>query len=111
MLDLFGPHFTLVTGRCAEGWRVAAGEIADELRAPLLDRTTACGGGHRGDRGAWTGAYGIEATSEVLIRPDGHVAWRRAAAIPSPAVELLRVLNAVLGRCGNSFRSDDLAQG
>ena len=97
MLDLFGPHFTLLTGRRSEGWRFVAGEIADELQVPLLDRTEACGRAHQGKNEAWMAHYGVEETGAVLIRPDGHVAWRRAAA-PFEAVEVRRALNTVIGR-------------
>ena len=100
MLDLFGPHFTLLTGRCAEDWRIAARDIGNEFRAPLVDRATACGSAHRGHRDAWMAAYGVEETGAVLIRPDGHVAWRRAAA-PFEATELRRALTAAVGRCAD----------
>ncbi len=100
MLDLFGPHFTLLTGRRSKGWRFAAGEIADELQVPLLDRTEACRGAHQGKNEAWMAHYGVEETGAVLIRPDGHVAWRSAAA-PFEAGEVRRALNTVIGRCGD----------
>src|SRR5260370_38058755 len=99
MLDLLGPHFTLLTGRRSEGWRFAGGEIADELQVPLLDRTEVCRGAHQGKNEAWMAHYGVEETGAVLIRPDGHVAWRRAAA-PVEAVGVRRALDTVFGRWG-----------
>ncbi len=102
MLDLFGPQFTLLAGRRTQDWRIAVGEIANELRVPVLDRTAACARAQRGDREAWMAVYGVQETGAVLIRPDGHVAWRQAAAIVVPAVELRRALNTVLSRRGAS---------
>jgi hypothetical protein len=103
MLDLFGPHFSLLTGRRSEGWRAAANEIADELRVPLLDRTASCGPANQKDGGVWLAVYGVEDTGAVLIRPDGHVAWRRAAA-PFEELEVRRALNSVIGRCPTNSR-------
>ena len=34
---------------------------------PLVDRT-----------GEWAALYGVEENGAVLVRPDGHVAWRSA---------------------------------
>ena len=93
-LDVFGPRFTLLAGPGDEVWRMAAIEIAAELGVKLQYRTAACSGT---DRAKWEAAYGVAEGGAVLIRPDGHVAWRRAAAVPDPAGELRLVLNSVLG--------------
>ncbi|MDQ2942849.1 MAG: FAD-dependent monooxygenase, partial [Candidatus Dormibacteraeota bacterium] len=91
MLDLFGTHFTLLAGPRGGSWRVAAGEVANQVRIPMLDQTV-----------AWPSVYGIEESGAVLIRPDGHVAWRQPATIPNPAMELRRILSIVLSRSGES---------
>ena len=61
-LDLFGPWFTLLTG---PGYR-------DPARFPVPEPVHR----HRLDRGALA-AYGIGDGGAVLVRPDGHVAWRQ----------------------------------
>jgi putative polyketide hydroxylase len=109
-LDLFGSHFTFLAGFRAERWRVAAGEIAGELSVPVLDRTAACIHASQRDGENWAAAYGVGETGAVLIRPDGHVAWRRAAAVQSPAKELCHVLNIILSRRPHSFRDVPAAQ-
>jgi putative polyketide hydroxylase len=93
-LDVFGPRLTLLAGPGDEAWRMDAIEIAAELGVKMQYRTAACSGT---DRHKWEAAYGVAEGGAVLIRPDGHVAWRRASAVPDPAGELRLVLNSVLG--------------
>jgi 2-polyprenyl-6-methoxyphenol hydroxylase-like FAD-dependent oxidoreductase len=62
-LDLFGSGFTLLA---APG----------ELGAPI-DRYLIGGPGLR-DVGGFAAAYGLGQDGAVLVRPDGHVAWRSA---------------------------------
>jgi 2-polyprenyl-6-methoxyphenol hydroxylase-like FAD-dependent oxidoreductase len=60
-LDLFGPWFTLFTGP----------RYRDSGRLPVPDPV------HRHVlKGSARHAYGISDSGAVLIRPDGHVAWR-----------------------------------
>jgi hypothetical protein len=47
--------------------------------------------------GAWEKAYGVDRDGAVLVRPDGHVAWRSPTSMPHPKKELERVLSSVLG--------------
>jgi putative polyketide hydroxylase len=95
-LDLFGPHFTLLTGLRGERWSRAADEVADDLGLPMVSHSNG---------GIWTSAYDVEETGAVLVRPDGHVAWRQPAAVPFPAMELRSVTSAVLSRPEATFRS------
>ncbi|MFB4285479.1 MULTISPECIES: FAD-dependent oxidoreductase [unclassified Nonomuraea] len=92
-LDLLGPHFTLMTP-AGSGWLRAAGEaqvpltaleIAEaDTTAPLTSPT-------------WAKEYGLGPRGAVLIRPDGHVAWRTHEDTPSAAT-LADALHAVLSR-------------
>ena len=88
ILDLFGPRFTLLAGRRGRPWLEASTVVADELAVPLRALTV--------PDASWNALYGVEVTGAVLIRPDGHVAWRRASAADSPTVELRRILEMVL---------------
>ncbi len=58
-LDLFGPWFTLLTGP----WYRDSEALSDPVRRHRLD-------------GLLQEAYGIGDRGAVLVRPDGHVAWR-----------------------------------
>lgn len=99
--DLFGPHMTLLTGARGETWRQAADTIANQTSAPLVHRIVGCGlEAHDAGR-AWRELYGVEESGAVLVRPDGHVAWRQPTAVASPASDLGHVMDAVLSRNGS----------
>jgi hypothetical protein len=40
----------------------------------------------------------VEADGAVLVRPDGHVAWRQRSAVSDPGRELERALRGILLR-------------
>jgi putative polyketide hydroxylase len=67
-LDLLGNGFTLLTSdpTCTQ----AANSAATRLKVPL---TT-----HQLPESDWAALYGVDTDGAVLIRPDGHVAWRHA---------------------------------
>jgi 2-polyprenyl-6-methoxyphenol hydroxylase-like FAD-dependent oxidoreductase len=96
-IDLFGPHFTLVTGRDGAPWRDAAVRVAGAGVPPIVAHTIGGDGGIADPAGAWTETYGIGEDGAVLVRPDGHVAWRRAHAPADPARALEIALSVVLG--------------
>jgi hypothetical protein len=75
-LDLFDGRLTLLSGRQARVWRAAADRIAGGPPLTVLDV---------GQEGA------------VLVRPDGHVAWRTATA-DRPDAQLRAALDLTLGR-------------
>jgi putative polyketide hydroxylase len=43
----------------------------------------------------WLGLYGVEADGAVLVRPDGHVAWRGQTGQLEPGRILAAVLTAI----------------
>ena len=47
---------------------------------------------------AFAQRYGIEATGAVLVRPDGHVAFRKQRATADPTHELTAALAYILAR-------------
>lgn len=101
-LDLIDPHgFLLLVGAASAAWRAAADEIGAIDGMPLsvvsigselddvdyldTDRT-------------WSYDRETAADGAILVRPDGHVAWRSRAAKENPAAILRQALEKVLGR-------------
>jgi putative polyketide hydroxylase len=77
-LDLLSPRFTLLTPagsgwlQASAGLPIRAVEIADADGTAALTSPT------------WAKEYGLAPRGAVLIRPDGHVAWRVREDTPSP---------------------------
>jgi hypothetical protein len=46
--------------------------------------------------GAWCSAYGVDADGAVLVRPDGHIAWRSAGTAADATATLEQVVARVL---------------
>jgi 2-polyprenyl-6-methoxyphenol hydroxylase-like FAD-dependent oxidoreductase len=94
-LDLFGSAFTLLAGPAGGAWCAAAAEIERELGVPIDRYRIGEPGLH--DLGGFGDAYGLADDGAVLVRPDGHVAWRSATGPGIPAV-LRNVVARVLAR-------------
>lgn len=80
-LDLFGERFVLLVDRDGTG--------TIDTDVPLRTHVIP------GDE--WRGAYGIEPGGAVLVRPDGHVAWRAVRRVD----DLASVVPSVLHRCAH----------
>ena len=79
LLDLFAlDRFTLLHAADGQFWADAV--HAANISVPL--RSFGVGDRQRvqTDMAAWFELYGLTPTGAVLVRPDGHVAWRSAAA-------------------------------
>jgi 2-polyprenyl-6-methoxyphenol hydroxylase-like FAD-dependent oxidoreductase len=94
-LDLFGLGMVLLAGSEGESWCDAAKEIAAS-GVPLQAYCVGRSGDLIDEDDAWARAYGVERSGAVMVRPDGHVAWRCAASAPQPREEIERVLSCVL---------------
>jgi putative polyketide hydroxylase len=96
-IDLFGPHFVLLAGADGEAWRRAAQAIGPS--SPPLRVFTIGKDGDLGDPdGNWHLAYGVDTDGAVLIRPDGHVAWRSPTSASNPREALRTALDCLFGR-------------
>jgi len=87
-LDWFDKEFTVVAGPLGDDWLEAGRDVAAKTGIPLtvqkLPSAHPADGIHMGPRGA------------VLVRPDGHVAWRMPYIPDNPAGELAGALQTVL---------------
>ena len=102
-LDLLGDCLMLLTGVNAGAWRDAARTVSSALDVPL--GTVAVGGSELTDvSGDWLRAYGIDADGAVLVRPDGHIAWRSTGAAADARATLEQVVCGVLGLDAESRR-------
>lgn len=94
--DLIGMGFAVFAGERGQPWRDAARAVSKSLGVPM----SACTVGAEGDvgdpEGQWAAAYGVEADGAVLVRPDGHVAWRQRSGVTDPEREIERALRAML---------------
>jgi hypothetical protein len=96
-IDLFGPHFVLLTGSDGEAWRRAAQAI-DASWPPLMAFTIGKDGDLNDPDGNWHEIYGVDFDGAVLARPDGHVAWRSRSSQANPTETLRAALDRLLGR-------------
>jgi 2-polyprenyl-6-methoxyphenol hydroxylase-like FAD-dependent oxidoreductase len=95
-LDLFGTGFTLLAATRAEGWSERLAALPADLAPVVVGHRIGVSPGLQ-DRGGFAAAYGLKDDGAVLVRPDGHVAWRSASAPGNGANQLERVLRRILG--------------
>lgn len=97
-IDLFGPHFVLLAGSDGGAWLKAARRISLPSWPPLLAFTVGKEGDLADPDGNWHESYDVETDGAVLIRPDGHVAWRSQSAAVDPDRALSATFDGLLGR-------------
>lgn len=100
-LDVVGSgSLTVLTGLAGGVWDTAASACRDILGVPL--RVVRIGAVNSRDvYGEWSRVSEMTEDGVLLVRPDGHVAWRRATApetARSAQDELLDALRRVLAR-------------
>lgn len=97
--DLIRPgRFLLLAGERAEAWTRAAQELSEQTGVQV-DAYLVAPGALEDLDGRWAALRGHDATGAVLVRPDGHVAYRGAPSEQSnPRAELASALGTVLAR-------------
>ena len=103
-LDLFGDRLVLLVGASGDAWRDAARVVARDL-AVALGAVVIDGPDVRDASDRWLEAYGIDADGAVLVRPDGHIAWRSLGAAADAVATLEQVVARVLGFVANDRRA------
>ncbi len=96
-IDLFGPHFVLLAGRDGDAWRRAAQGLGTSW-PPLIAFTVGKDGDLSDPDGDWHDAYGVDPDGMVLVRPDGHVAWRSRSGASNPLEVLRGAFDGLSGR-------------
>jgi 2-polyprenyl-6-methoxyphenol hydroxylase-like FAD-dependent oxidoreductase len=88
-IDLFNRSFVLVAGAEGGAWRSAAapGLEAHQIGATLGDPDN-----------AFEGAFGISSRGAVIVRPDGHVAWRSVDDSGASEARVAEVMSGLLAR-------------
>ena len=96
-LDLFKTRFTLLTDISGSAWLEAI-EGLDESIKPYIQCFTLGEGGDfkRLSNDGGLSQYGLSKGGAILVRPDGHIAWRSQTNGQNSAQKLDAVINSIL---------------
>ena len=97
-LDLIGQGLTLITGPGGDAWLDAATQVAAEMPFPISAHVV--GADLDSADGTFCERFGLGADGAVLVRPDGHIAWRREAGTVVDHVPLFATAVALATGCG-----------
>jgi putative polyketide hydroxylase len=95
-LDLFEKNYVLLVGSDGHAWQTEANELAVTQSLPLKNYRIGADGDLIDSKNMWHKTYEITATGAVLVRPDGHVAWRSKAMVNDPKNSLSKAFNSIL---------------
>lgn len=95
-LDLFEGRLTLVVGADHQRWRTAVASLKPAATVVVV----ALGVDAVSPDGRAADLYGVEAGGAVLVRPDGHVAWRAQGVCDRGALHVA-VDRVTRGRSGD----------
>ncbi len=95
-LDLFGRQFVVLTGNKGQAWCEAVKSVSGMLGVPVFAFRVGKKGEVADPYHAWATTYGVDEDGAVLVRPDGHVAWRCASIKAEPIVEIEMALQTAL---------------
>ena len=97
-LDLFEDSFVLLAGEQGQPWVEAAGQLQRHAKVPLKAFRVGAGCELEPEGASFGSTYGVEPDGCVLVRPDGHVAYRSARAVKDPVAQLEGALDQILGK-------------
>jgi 2,4-dichlorophenol 6-monooxygenase len=91
-LDLIGRGvFTVILGEDSEGWEKLLSKIPEKVPVRTVHIGSTCEAFDI--EGQWELLRGVEAGGAILVRPDGHVAWRGDVV----SVELIQAIFRSIG--------------
>jgi 2,4-dichlorophenol 6-monooxygenase len=97
--------FLLLAGPKGQAWRDAAGRAADATGVKIVAHVVGGADGLADSDGSWAKLRGHGDDGVVVVRPDGHVAYRADSAPDDPEEALIEALKTVLGRVPAAVRS------
>jgi hypothetical protein len=97
-LDLYDTDFVLLTGPRGQAWRAASRRAVEQLGMPLHCYSIGAEDDLVDESDAWPRLYGVGVDGAVLVRPDGHVAWRTTSSEGNPSGGLVAALGRILSR-------------
>jgi aklavinone 12-hydroxylase len=95
-MDLIGRDFVLLTGPEGAPWARVATALAYRCGIPLS--IYRIGADLVDVNRNWAKRYGVTSAGAVLLRPDGHIAWRARTVASSTATALREALARILFR-------------
>jgi 2,4-dichlorophenol 6-monooxygenase len=105
-------HFALIAGEDGQAWVDAAVELAERRGLRLRAARVGLGKVDYVDvRLAWLKQREISSTGAVLVRPDGHVAYRSAEAVEDPGAALDLVFAETLATAPERVRQAEPVSG
>jgi 2,4-dichlorophenol 6-monooxygenase len=97
-LDLVDPQgLTLLTGVGGTTWHTSAQHNATRVCLPITVHVIGEHGGLYDPYRDWASRSEIDSTGAILIRPDGHIAWRCPTATPDSPQQLTNAIDRALG--------------
>lgn len=95
-VDLFERDFVVLAGPKGDAWKEAAERIGAQGSLSLRTYRIGPVGDLVPESAAFTELYGIEDSGAVLVRPDGHVAFRSPSKTANPELTLRNALRKIL---------------
>ena len=96
LLDLFEADFVLLIAEDGQAWKDAAQVVAQTISFPLITYRIANDSDLIDPENEWKNRYDMTPTGAVLIRPDGHIAWRSKSIVQNPKDVLHQVLHTLI---------------